>query len=193
MAFKIRCALVIGHKHASPGAVNAATGLSEFDFNDRLSIEVQDIVRRDFAGIPDVIRIYRRTYAALPRDVNESQSDFAVSMHCNAFAGVDDAKPSGTETLYYHRSTDGLQLAGKMQVSIVRALGLRDRGVRKKHAEDRGGCFLAYTRMPSVICEPFFIDNDDDLKIARESDLALGYARGLNQCAELLQSRRDAL
>ncbi|MFQ5788088.1 MAG: hypothetical protein ACE5H1_08930 [Thermodesulfobacteriota bacterium] len=32
-----KCALVIGHKKNSPGAVNETTGTTEFNFNDQLS------------------------------------------------------------------------------------------------------------------------------------------------------------
>ena len=35
------CALVIGHKNSSPGAVNLETGLTEFDFNEALALRIE--------------------------------------------------------------------------------------------------------------------------------------------------------
>jgi hypothetical protein len=35
------CALVIGHKKSSPGAVNERAGISEFDFNEDLAIRIE--------------------------------------------------------------------------------------------------------------------------------------------------------
>ena len=50
-----QCALIIGHKKTSPGAVNEVSGLTEYDFNDRLSIEIQDATED-----VSVQRVYRR-------------------------------------------------------------------------------------------------------------------------------------
>jgi len=40
------CALVIGHKKTSPGAANAAAGISEFEFNDDLAQRIERQVSR---------------------------------------------------------------------------------------------------------------------------------------------------
>ncbi|MBW1833259.1 MAG: hypothetical protein JRG74_00035 [Deltaproteobacteria bacterium] len=39
------CALVIGHKKSSPGALNKRAGLSEFDFNKDLAIRIEKKIR----------------------------------------------------------------------------------------------------------------------------------------------------
>ena len=92
------CALVIGYKKSSPGAVNESNNITEFVFNDRLSQDIEDSVK-------DVIvqRVYRRTYISLPHDINELNPDVIISLHCNAF----DKHVSGTEVLYYHKSANG--------------------------------------------------------------------------------------
>jgi hypothetical protein len=59
------CALVIGHKKSSPGAVNERAGLTEFDFNEDLAIRIEKKIRN-----AEVQRIYRRTYKELPDDIN---------------------------------------------------------------------------------------------------------------------------
>ncbi|MBW2636490.1 MAG: N-acetylmuramoyl-L-alanine amidase, partial [Deltaproteobacteria bacterium] len=55
------CALVIGHKKSSPGAVNERAGITEFDFNEDLAIRIEKKIRN-----AEVQRIYRRTYKELP-------------------------------------------------------------------------------------------------------------------------------
>ncbi|KXJ52413.1 MAG: N-acetylmuramoyl-L-alanine amidase [Neptuniibacter pectenicola] len=173
------CALVIGHKKNSPGAVNEHRNLSEFTFNEALAKEIESAV----VGV-HIQRVYRRTYSALPSDLNELEPDFILSLHCNAF----NKTASGTEVLYYHRSALGRQMADILQVHLVHALGLPNRGIKPKNSEDRGGYLLQKTNAPCLIAEPFFIDNDHDLEIAFTSYAALieAYARAIEQMAELV-------
>jgi len=173
------CALVIGHKKSSPGAANENTGLSEFDFNEDLAMRIESKVRET-----DIQRVYRRTYDALPGDINLLNPHFVVSLHCNAY----DGNTSGTEVLYYHRSEVGRRIAQVLQRHLLAFLGLRDRGIKGKTTEDRGGPLLRYTNAPCVIAEPFFIDNDHDLAKAREDldGLAAAYAEAIDKMAGLV-------
>jgi len=167
------CALVIGHKKGSPGAENLATRLSEFDFNDDLARRIEQKVSK-----MAVQRVYRRTYDTLPGDINALAPDVVVSLHCNAF----NRQASGSETLYHQNSTKGKEVAAILQEQLVGHLGLPNRGIKAKGAEDRGGYLLRYTAAPCVIVEPFFIDNDDDLARAQADleGLALAYARAID-------------
>lgn len=170
------CALVIGHKKHSPGAVNKTYSMSEFDFNEELSKEIETRV----SGV-HVQRVYRRTYNSLPNDINKLSPDFIVSLHCNAF----NCKATGTEVLYYHRSAKGAEIATVLQKNLVSALGLSDRGIKPITSEDRGGYLLKRTIAPCIIAEPFFIDNDEDYLRALNSDLAAAYATGIEKIAAL--------
>lgn len=171
-----KCALVIGHKKSSPGAVNEATETTEFVFNDRLSLDIESKVNDVY-----VQRVYRRTYNSLPSDINELDPDFIISLHCNAF----NKKASGTEVLCYHRSTKGNEIASILQTNLLQALGLPDRGIKARTTEDRGGYLLRYTNAPCVIAEPFFIDNDEDFTIAmnKREDLVKAYADAISSIA----------
>lgn len=170
------CALVIGHKKSSPGASNADSGTTEFDFNEALARDIENQVE-DVA----VQRVYRRTYSTLPSDVNELEPDFIISLHCNAF----NKQVSGTEMLYYHRSKKGKVMAEILQSKVLQALGLNDRGIRPKDAEDRGGFLLKNTSAPCVIAEPFFIDNNSDLEKANSAreQLVAAYASAISDIA----------
>ena len=171
------CALVIGHKKKSPGAVNTNSNISEFDFNEDLAMQIEKKAEK-----AQIQRIYRRTYKQLPDDINELGPDFIVSLHCNAF----NTEASGTEMLYYHKSEKGKEIAKILLSRIVDHLKLPDRGIKPKTSEERGGYLLRYTDAPCVIAESFFIDNDDDLARAQEDieGLAGVYAKAIDQISE---------
>lgn len=173
------CALVIGHKKSSVGAVNEKAGITEFDFNEDLAVRIEQKVKK-----AKVQRIYRRTYKTLPSDINELNPDFTVSLHCNAF----NQKATGTEVLYYYKSHKSENMAEVLQRHLVEYLKLPDRGIKPKKSEDRGGYLLRYTIAPCVIAEPFFIDNNKDLARAQEDmdGLAAAYAAGIEEIARIV-------
>jgi N-acetylmuramoyl-L-alanine amidase len=174
-----KCALVIGHKKTSPGAVNPNTGTKEFDFNEGLAISIEEKITS-----MEVQRIYRRTYKDLPEDINQYDPHFTVSLHCNAF----NQEVSGTEVLYYYKSQKGKRMAEILQNALVEYLELPNRGVKPKTSEDRGGYLLRYTKAPCVIAEPFFIDNDNDLTRAQEDleGLAAAYAGAIEAISQII-------
>ncbi len=173
------CALVIGHKNTSPGAVNANSGISEFAFNESLALQIERLTQS-----AHVQRVYRRTYSQLPGDINDLAPDFVVSLHANAF----NRRASGTEVLYWHRSEAGKAIAQILLDALVEHLGLTNRGLKPKTSEDRGGLLLRYTCAPCIIAEPFFIDNDGDLARAQEDlgGLAASYAGAIDAMATWL-------
>ena len=77
-------------------------------------------------------------------------------------------------------------MAGILNEQLADALGLRNRGVKPKNAEDRGGYLLKNTEAPCVIAEPFFIDNNEDLRTAtgKREMLVKAYARGIEKFAK---------
>ena len=174
-----KCALVIGHKKTSPGALNPNAGIKEFDFNEALAIRIEGKTTTS-----EIQRIYRRTYKDLPDDINQYDPHFTISLHCNAF----NQEVSGTEVLYYYKSKKGKMMAEILQNAMVGYLKLPNRGVKPKTSEDRGGYLLRYTEAPCVIAEPFFIDNDDDLARAQEDleGLAEAYAVAIEAISQIV-------
>ena len=157
----MKFALIVGHSRTSQGASNKTSKMTEFNYNKQIIIELK--LKLEALG-HDVNIVYRRTYATLPGDVNKLNPELVVSFHCNAF----NEKVSGSEVLYWHRSTKGKKIAGIFQKQIKNCLKLPDRGIKAKTSEDRGGYILRMTKAPCVILEPFFIDNDSDLKTAQD-------------------------
>jgi N-acetylmuramoyl-L-alanine amidase len=179
-------ALVIGHKSTSPGRENARRNLTEFEFNTRLAVSVWK--HAQVVGSVDLVLVWRRTWATLAADINaiRPQVSAVVSMHANGFR---DPEVSGTEVLYYHRSTDGKRMAEIFQQHFVEALGLPDRGILPVDSEGRGARLLKETEAPAVMCEPFFMSNDDDVETALADDsraLADAYLKGLRDVQTLV-------
>lgn len=168
----MKCALVVGHQKQSQGATNKFTGMSEFIFNEQLAKDIKAQV-----NTVDIDIIYRKTYQQLPSEINDKKPDFIICLHCNAY----NTKATGTETLYHYGSARGKIAAQILQQHLLRALQLKDRGIKPKSVEDRGGYVLKYTNAPCIIAEPFFIDNDHDLKraINNRIQLTTAYANAI--------------
>jgi N-acetylmuramoyl-L-alanine amidase len=170
-----KIALIIGHSAKRPGAINKTYGVSEFEFNEPLAHSVAE--KLILEGYQPIIVYRDASYSALPAKVNQTGAAIAVSFHCNAF----NEKASGCEVLYSQGSIKGEKLAKLIQGSIVKKLGFTDRGIKPRLESDRGGLILKRTSMPCVIVEPFFIDHNASLELARYKfeDLAEAYTQGI--------------
>lgn len=148
-----RIAIIVGHSYQAQGAEHPS-GTTEFEFNKKLAyLLLDELLELD----TQPILVFRNSLTDLPELVNSTGADIAVSLHANAF----NTQTSGSETLYWHTSKKGKQLAHKLQAAVVDALGLRDRGIKAVTEKENGGYLLRHTSMPAVILEPFFIDGDD--------------------------------
>jgi N-acetylmuramoyl-L-alanine amidase len=175
-----KVALVVGHKPSSRGAYNSTLDVREFDFNDKVVEAVEEELTFGWFDKVEPVVIYRDTYNGLPSKIDAENPDFIVSFHCNAF----NKKAGGTEVLYYHKSKNGKKMADILQKHFLKELGLKDRGVIGKTAEDRGGYLLRYTKAPCVIAEPFFIDNDDEYSSVDFDKLVQAYANAIEEMAD---------
>jgi N-acetylmuramoyl-L-alanine amidase len=88
---------------------------------------------------------------ALHAKLDKWGADVSVSLHFNA-AG--DSRVNGHEVLYCSKS--GKKLAKKLNDLFSANLPNRDRGIKKKTRQDRGGGFLCQGRSVCVLSEPFF-------------------------------------
>lgn len=164
-----KLAIIIGHTPESPGACNAPSGVCEFGFNQPLAHQLA----AKLAGRVETAVVYRgrpNDYNNLPAKVNQTGADLALSLHANAF----NTRASGTEMLHWRGSVVGEEFARSLQRRVLNALGLKNRGVKPVSSRrNRGGHLLYYTRMPCVIAEPFFIDNNTDFAVASANQSAL--------------------
>lgn len=177
----MKIALIVGHKKSSQGARNKYLDISEWVFNKNVA---NDILRTSIRA-KDITIVYRdTTYKNLPNEVNAFDPDFIISLHCNSF----NSMSHGTETLYYHTSEKGKQIAQMVNDNIVGVMGTRDRGIKGRTSEDRGGYLLRYTHAPCVIAEPFFLSNTNETQaiLCRYSDLISAYNKSIDEICNKL-------
>lgn len=142
-------AISAGHYPEAKGAHNKTYNLWEHDVCYEFALGV--IADLEEADIPTVL-VPSETLTKKIAYINKRDCLCAVEIHLNSFTQV----ASGTECLFYPRSSLGKVLAVYCQQALVYNLNLRDRGVV---ARDRL-TFLSRTRCPSVITESLFLNND---------------------------------
>lgn len=148
----MRVVIQVGHSSKAQGAGNKAAGISEYAYNTK----VAEAIMRDTTHEYHLIR--NVDLNKVPALVNEINPDICIALHCNAF----NESAGGTEVLYWHTSTKAKALAQRLQDSLVKALGLSNRGLKPITGTERGGFLLKGTKCPAVITEAFFIDSPTD-------------------------------
>lgn len=183
----MKIAIVVGHSRNSKGAVNKDSGANEFDFFSNLADDIK--VNFPECNMSDQIVVIHREngYKKLPHEINSFNVDLVVSLHANAH----NTKVEGCEMLYYHKSTKGKEIAKIFQEKIQGIFLNKDRGIKPKSSEDRGGYLLKETNAPCIICEPFFIDNNIDYGVAKElftnKKLTTAYCEAINEAVQYLR------
>jgi cell division septation protein DedD len=162
-----------GHGGMDPGAVYQ--GRQEKDDNLRLALAVGELLAGQGVDV-----LYTRTddvYDSPYRKAmiaNESGADYLISFHRNASPNAGSA--SGIQTLVYADRGVAAQMARDINRELV-ALGFRDLGV----IERPGLAVLRRSRMPAVLIETGFIDNEaDNQKFDEEfEEIAVAIADGI--------------
>lgn len=163
--------LSAGHGGTDPGAV--AYGMKEKDINLTIMLACNDIlVRHNVTTILSRTKDENDPVSQEVKEANAFQADIAVSFHTNAGGG------DGSESLYHGSSSNGKKLA-KLCEKYVKNIGQNSRGIKKR--DDLR--FLNGTKMPAVICECAFIDNDADNDIIdtakKQKAFGVAYAKAI--------------
>lgn len=176
MTQKILCVLNPGHGANDPGAVNKITGITEHKFNSCLAVLIKHYVQK-----AEIKIITQTTLKTLPDDINKLNPHFIISLHCN---GHENKMATGTEILYLLSSVKGKQIAEILLPHLTRILNLPNREI-KGIIEDRGAFILKKINRPCILCESFFITNDNDFWVALINmvGLAKAFAAGIDEIA----------
>lgn len=185
-----RVALCVGHSRLvgtrAEGGALSVTGVSEWEFNCRLA----RLIAEELHDAHDISALvidryqggsYGSAMAWLAKTLRaEGDIDLAVELHFNAA----DGKARGHEWLHWSGSAKGKRAALEMHLAFSRTYPpsqIPARGVKAKTGADRGAGFLQATHCPAVIAEPFFGDNKDDWKLAKDfpNSIARTIARGI--------------
>ena len=116
---------------------------------------------------------------------NTRNADIFISVHINSFR----ANSTGTETYYY--TGQSVMLAREVHKELLKATGLRDRGVIQKRF-----FVVRNTNMPSILTETCFISNPGEenrlLQPAFRDQVARGMAQGIQNYADKYISKSSA-
>lgn len=153
--------ILINAGHAVNGTDYGAcgNGLREAEVNKKIAMKVCELLMSDGYAVT----FFQQTKSV--NDVwqfeNKCNYDLTISIHCNSF----NSTSNGHEVLYYPTSTKGKNLAQQIQASLVKNVGLRDRGVKPR----KDLCVLKYTKSPAVIVETAFISNPTEAKLLKDN------------------------
>ena len=156
-------ALDAGHGGSDPGAVY--NGRNEKDDNLRLALAVGDILKNKGVDV-----VYTRTDDIYETpfkkatDANDAGADYFVSFHRNS--GENPNTASGAQTLIYSNGGEKEKLARNIQDNLVEQ-GFKDLGI----VERPNLVVLKRTRMPAVLIETGFINNDKDRQCNRSRNI----------------------
>jgi N-acetylmuramoyl-L-alanine amidase len=147
--------IVIGHSSKDQGATDKNNGMTEFLYANAVAYNILDI-----KGL-DVKIVYRNTtYRNLPAEINKYDSDLNICLHLNAA----NKSAEGSEVLS-SGSKKSLVFANIIASKMAELFGVNNRGVKIRKKGQRGSNVLVNTKAPTVILEPFFIDNSNDLEL----------------------------
>jgi len=156
-----KVALIVGHNKKSQGAVSQYKNVTEYQINKILVKQVQERLN-EFASsykVDTYIRD-REDITDLIAEVNITDYEYVLEFHLNSFQ---DVNVRGSETLYWHSSQKGKQLAEHLLKSLGKTFPKRDILPIKKG--DRGWQILKLTKSPAIIIETCFISNHKDLEL----------------------------
>lgn len=163
MSFKI--AYDAGHGLNTPGK-RTPDGEREWSFSNKVVLAFEKEMRNyenvellrtdDKTGKADV-PLRARTDKA-----NKWGADIYISFHQNALNGKWGSW-TGVETFYSKGSTKGKKLAELVHPAVVKAYGLRDRGLKTNNLH-----ITRETKMPAVLIEGGFMDSTIDIKKLRD-------------------------
>jgi len=169
-----------GHGAHDPGAIGI-TGYREKDFNLAVTQKVEALLKKDGR-----FKVYMTrsddTFVALndrASFANNQKADLFLSFHANALVG---SAATGTETFYSR--ADSKRLADTVHKHLLKATGLKDRGVKTA-----GYVVIKKTTMPAILLESGFLTNAKDEALlrneAKQNEIAAAVVAGIKEYLKL--------
>lgn len=164
-----------GHGGKDPGA--ESSGRSEKDYNLSLSLKVNKLLMNEPRIKPYMTRT-DETFVSLDDRAsfaNNLNADLFISLHANK---ADSSSASGTESFYYH--TNSQTLAQIIHKHVLKAAGLKDRGVKTA-----GYFVIKKTTMPAILIESGFLSNQNDSSVlfdeTKQNEIAKEIVAGIKE------------
>lgn len=176
MSFKIAGCAGHGGFGVTPGK-RTPDGEYEWNFNNKVILAFEEALKQ-YEGV-EFLRTDDRTgrtdvpLKARTDKANAWGANAYVSFHHNASKGIWGTH-TGTETFTYTSpSANSIKLAKLVQAEIIKAYGLKDRGVKQADFH-----IVRETHCPSILIEGGYMDSTIDIKKLRDDNVlkAAGYA-----------------
>ena len=168
----------VGHDTKRKGAKSPFTDEYEYDILIALTHYIwEELID---LGI-DTQKVYSDILGDAISEINKTcnTDDIALETHFNSFS---NPSVKGCETLFYKGSTKGKELAQDIQNSLLAHLGVHDRGILERD----NLAFLKKTKCVSIITEPFFLSNEEEVnrfllkdREANLRNIAFSIAKGI--------------
>ena len=183
-----KLAIVVGHMRRGKGAKAVEPiGQSEYDWNGDLARLMVAAAKAEYNANRFQAKVFTRDSGGVSGAYDRAKdwgAVAAVELHFNAAS----AAATGTETLYV--TEPSRPFAQVVHAATLRALGLRDRGVKTPQAASGGRGHRNLVQMgdrPSILTEPFFGSNPSDATVAQNRKAELASAQVLAAAEYLLK------
>ncbi|WP_179289047.1 N-acetylmuramoyl-L-alanine amidase [Bacillus sp. 7894-2] len=150
-----------GHGYSTPGKRSPSPGvMKEYEFNRAVSLAMRDELK-NYEGVE--VKFTHSDSRDVPlsertNSANAWKADVFVSIHANAFNGK-MGDHGGIDTFVFEsKPAEAVKLANVVQKNLIKATGLRDRGVKSIDFH-----VLRETHMTAILIEHGFMDSKTDL------------------------------
>lgn len=157
--------IAIGHGKANDGTFDPGVmyaNLCEHKLAAEIGRYAADYYNRNYAEKCDLINCNAELFLTdRIKYINEKNYDFVAELHLNSGGGT------GPE-VYHSVLSDG-KVAAAVSAAIAEAFGFDDRQAKTKKTTSGSDYFaiIRGTRMPTVLVECLFIDNESDVRLIR--------------------------
>lgn len=152
----MRVFVSIGHDAVRTGSRNSEYDITEYD----ICVDLTQYLYEELIELKiDAEKVWSDKLGEAISEINGKArlNDIAIETHINSFS---NPSVRGCETLYYTNSGRGKKLAQDIQNSLLAHLGVKDRGILERD----NLTFLKKIKCTSIITEPFFLSNEDEVK-----------------------------
>lgn len=154
-----KTAIVIGHRSKSQGAYSPTLEQTEYEFNKKVALLLQDIAdvyeRPDIPFVSEAFRITEMT-----KQINKQDYDLVISLHFNSFS---NDKAHGVTALHYITSKFGKIIADEFCKMVSDDFCIKKRAlIPVASKNERGGTLICNLKATAVLVEPFFGSNPHD-------------------------------
>ncbi len=157
--------IAIGHGKANDGTYDPGVmygGLCEHKLAAEIGRYAAEYYNKNYADKCDLINYHAELFLTdRIRYINDKNYDFVAEIHLNSGGGT------GPE-VYHSVLSDG-KVAAAISSAIAEAFGFDDRYAKTKKTTSGSDYFaiIRGTRMPTVLVECLFIDNESDVRLIR--------------------------